>query len=119
MDFNYTEEQSMLRDMVRKFTDNEVKPVAQRIDKEHNFDLIKEILKKGAELGLLGIPFPEAYGGAGFGEMGYCILLEELSRGCASTTVTERSGGRAVTRCGWPTKASSWAKSPRYGSPIV
>lgn len=88
MDFDYTEEQTMLRDMVRKFTDNEVKPVAQRIDKEHNVDLIKDILKKGAELGLLGIPFPEAYGGAGFGEMGYCILLEELSRGCASTTVT-------------------------------
>lgn len=88
MDFNYTEEQNMLRDMVRKFTDNEIKPVAQRIDKEHNVDIVKEIFKKGAELGLCGIPFPEQYGGAGFGELGYCILLEELSRGCASTTVT-------------------------------
>lgn len=88
MDFNFTEEQTMLRDMVRKFTDNEVKPVAQRIDKEHNVDLVKEIFKKGAELGLCGIPFPEQYGGAGFGEMGYCVLLEELSRGCASTCVT-------------------------------
>lgn len=88
MDFNFTEEQTMLRKMVHKFVDQEVKPVAQRIDKEHNVDLIKEILKKGAELGLLGIPFPEAYGGAGFGEIGYCILLEELCRGCASTTVT-------------------------------
>lgn len=88
MEFNFTEEQNMLRNMVRKFTDNEVKPVAQRIDKEHNVDLVKEIFKKGAELGLCGIPFPEQYGGAGFGELGYCILLEELSRGCASTTVT-------------------------------
>jgi len=88
MDFNFSEEQNMLRDMVRKFTDNEIKPVAQRIDKEHNVDLVKEIFKKGAELGLCGIPFPEQYGGAGFGELGYCILLEELSRGCASTTVT-------------------------------
>lgn len=88
MDFNYTEEQTMLREMVHKFVDNEVKPVAQRIDKEHNVDLVKEIFKKGADLGLTGIPFPEAYGGAGFGEVGYCILLEELSRGCASTTVT-------------------------------
>ncbi|MFY9269849.1 MAG: acyl-CoA dehydrogenase family protein [Candidatus Manganitrophaceae bacterium] len=88
MDFNFTEEQTMLRDMVRKFTENEIKPVAQRIDKEHNVDLIKEIFKKGAELGLCGIPFPESYGGAGFGETGYCVLLEELSRGCASTTVT-------------------------------
>ncbi len=88
MDFNFTEEQTMLRDMVRKFVDKEVKPVAQQIDKEHNVDLIKEILKKGAGLGLLGIPFPEAYGGAGMGETGYCVLLEELSRGCASTSVT-------------------------------
>ena len=88
MDFSFTEEQTMLREMVHKFVDNELKPVAQRIDKEHNVDLVKEVFKKGAELGLLGIPFPEAYGGAGFGEIGYCILLEELSRGCASTTVT-------------------------------
>jgi alkylation response protein AidB-like acyl-CoA dehydrogenase len=88
MDFNWTEEQTMLREMVGKFVTQEVKPVAQRIDKEHNVDLIRGILKKGAELGLLGIPFPPEYGGSGMGETGYCILLEELSRGCASTTVT-------------------------------
>ncbi|MFQ5597506.1 MAG: acyl-CoA dehydrogenase family protein [Nitrospiria bacterium] len=88
MDFNFTEEQTMLRDMVRKFVDNEVKPVAQQIDKEHNVDLIQDILKTAAPLGLLGIPFPEKYGGAGMGETGYCVLLEELSRGCASTSVT-------------------------------
>ncbi len=88
MDFNYTEEQTMIRDMVRKFVDNEIKPLAQRIDKEHNVDLVKTIFKKGAALGLYGIPFPEAYGGSGMGETGYCILIEELSRGCASTSVT-------------------------------
>jgi alkylation response protein AidB-like acyl-CoA dehydrogenase len=86
MDFTFTEEQNMLRDMVRKFTDNEVKPLAPKIDKEKWVPL--DLLKKGAELGLLGIPFPEAYGGAGFGEVGYCILMEEIARGCASTTVT-------------------------------
>jgi len=88
MDFKFTEEQGMLRDMVRKFVDKEVKPISQQIDKEHNASLIQEILKKGATLGLLGIPFPPQYGGSGMGEVGYCILLEELSRGCASTTVT-------------------------------
>jgi alkylation response protein AidB-like acyl-CoA dehydrogenase len=88
MDFTFTEEQVMLRDMVKKFAENEVKPLARQIDKEQNAELIKQILKKGAELGLTGIPFPEAYGGAGMGEMGYCILLEELSCACASTTVT-------------------------------
>ncbi len=88
MDFNFTEEQTMLREMVSKFVNQEVKPVAQRIDKEHNVDLILGILKKGAGLGLLGIPFPAEYGGSAMGEVGYCILLEELSRGCASTSVT-------------------------------
>ncbi len=88
MDFNFTEEQAMLRDMVRKFVEKEVKPLAQQIDKEHNVALVKAIFNKGAGLGLLGIPFPERYGGAAMGETGYCILLEELSRGCASTSVT-------------------------------
>ncbi|MBI5198354.1 MAG: acyl-CoA dehydrogenase family protein, partial [Nitrospirae bacterium] len=86
MDFTFTEEQNMLRDMIRKFTDNEVKPLASKIDKEKWVPL--DLLKRGAELGLLGIPFPEAYGGAAFGEMGYCILMEEIGRACASTTVT-------------------------------
>ena len=88
MDFDFTEEQTMLREMAAKFVTQEVKPLAQRIDKEHNVDLIRDILQKGAALGLLGIPFPPEYGGAGMGEIGYCILLEELSRGCASTAVT-------------------------------
>ncbi|MFQ5588599.1 MAG: acyl-CoA dehydrogenase family protein [Nitrospiria bacterium] len=88
MDFNFTEEQTMIRDMVRKFVDNEIKPAAQQIDKAHDVDLVKSIFKKGAALGLYGIPFPEAYGGSGMGETGYCILIEELSRGCASTSVT-------------------------------
>ncbi len=88
MDFIFTEEQTMLRDMVRKFVDQEIKPLAQQIDKEHNVTLVQGILKKAAPLGLLGIPFPEKYGGSNMGEMGYAILLEELSRGCASTSVT-------------------------------
>ncbi len=88
MDFNFTEEQTMLRDMVRKFVDKEIKPLAQQIDKEHNVDLVKSIFKKGSALGLYGTPFPEAYGGSGMGETGYAILIEELSRGCASTSVT-------------------------------
>jgi alkylation response protein AidB-like acyl-CoA dehydrogenase len=86
MEFTFTEEQTMLRDMVRKFTEKEVKPLADKIDKGHEVPM--ELLKKAADLGLMGIPFPEKYGGSGFGEIGYCIVLEELSRACASTTVT-------------------------------
>jgi len=88
IDFTFSEEQVMLREMVKKFAENEVKPLARQIDREQNVDLVKSILKKGGELGLTGIPFPEAYGGSGMGEVGYCILLEELSYACASTTVT-------------------------------
>ena len=86
IEFTFTDEQNMLRDMVKKFVDKEVRPLAQKIDKEQKMPL--ELIKKASELGLLGIPFPDKYGGAGFGEIGYCILLEELSRACGSTTVT-------------------------------
>ncbi|MFQ5455175.1 MAG: acyl-CoA dehydrogenase family protein [Nitrospirota bacterium] len=86
MEFTFTEEQKMLRDMAKKFVDKEVKPIAKEIDIKHKFP--KNVIEKAAKLGLYGIPFPEKYGGAGFGETGYCILMEELSRACASTTVT-------------------------------
>jgi len=88
MDFTFTEEQNMLRDMIKKFVNNEIRPLSRRIDKEKNAGLIVEIFKKAAPLGLTGIPFPEAYSGSGMGEVGYCILLEEFSYACASTTVT-------------------------------
>lgn len=84
IDFTFSEEQNMLRDMIKKFVDTEVKPLAAKIDKEEKIP--PELIKKIAELGLLGIPFPEEYGGAGAGEIGYCIMLEELARGCGSTT---------------------------------
>ncbi len=88
IDFTFTEEQVMLREMVKRFAENEVKPFARQIDKEQNVDLVKSIFKKGAALGLAGIPFPAAYGGSEMGEIGYCILLEELSHACAATTIT-------------------------------
>ena len=86
MDFKFSEEHNMLRDMVRKFVDQDVKPIAARIDKEKAIP--DELLKKAADLGLMGIPFPEEYGGSDLGETGACIMLEELGHGCASTAVT-------------------------------
>ncbi len=81
--FGFTEEQEMLRDMVRDFVNNELKPVAAKIDDEEKIP--GEIKKKIGELGLLGAPYPEEYGGSGFGEVGYCIIQEEISRACLST----------------------------------
>lgn len=83
MDFTFTEEQVMLRDMVKKFTEKEIKPIAAEIDEKGRIP--RELIDKMAELGFLGIAFPEEYGGSGFGEMGYCIMQDEISRGCAST----------------------------------
>ena len=82
-DFEFTEEQKMLREMVRDFTNSEIKPVARRIDEEEKIP--PELIQKIKDLGLLGAAFPQEYGGGGFGEVGYCIVQEEIGRGCLST----------------------------------
>jgi len=80
-----TEEQKLLQRTVREFAESEVKPVAKQIDETGHFP--RESFRKAAELGLTGIAFPEAYGGAGFDHTSYAIVVEELSRVCASTGV--------------------------------
>jgi alkylation response protein AidB-like acyl-CoA dehydrogenase len=61
----------------------EVKPLAKAIDAEHRVP--HETIKKAAALGLMGVPFPQEYGGMGGGETGYCIMMEELGKVCTST----------------------------------
>ncbi len=85
MDFQLTQEQKMIRDMVEDFAKNEVKPLAEKVDKEHYFP--KETIKKLAELGLMGVAVPEKYGGAGMDNICYVLALEAISRYCASTGV--------------------------------
>lgn len=82
MDFSLTEEQKMLRAMVRDFAEKELEPVAAQIDEEARFPA--EQIEKMVELGLTGISFPEEYGGGGGGKMEEIIVAEELSRVCAS-----------------------------------
>ncbi|WP_135820026.1 acyl-CoA dehydrogenase [Halostella litorea] len=79
MDFSLTAEQRQIRDMVAEFVDDEVVPRAAEIDHEDEFpaDLVDEM----AELGLMGMPFPEEYGGAGLDYHSYAIGLQEISRG--------------------------------------
>jgi alkylation response protein AidB-like acyl-CoA dehydrogenase len=79
MDFSLTAEQKQIREMVTEFVDREIKPVASDIDSEDEFpaDLVREM----SELGLMGMPFPEEYGGAGLDYHSYAIGLEEISRG--------------------------------------
>ena len=83
IDYELTEEQSMLRTMVREFVNAEIKPIARKIDEEERIP--RELIQKLADLGLLGAAFPTEYGGGGFGEVGYCLMQEEIARGCLST----------------------------------
>ena len=82
-EYALTEEQKMLREMVRDFVNAEIKPIAHKIDEEERIP--PELIRKIADLGLLGEAFPPEYGGGGFGEMGYCLAAEEIARGCMST----------------------------------
>ncbi|MFH0991836.1 MAG: acyl-CoA dehydrogenase family protein [bacterium] len=78
-EFEFSEEQTMLRQMVRDFTNAEIKPIAQKIDEDE--EIPKELIQKIRDLGILGAVFPPEYGGGGFGEVGYCIVQEEIVRG--------------------------------------
>ncbi len=85
MDFQLTQEQKMIKDMVEDFTAKEIKPLAEKVDKEHYYP--KETIAKLAELGLMGVAVPEEYGGAGMDNVCYVLALEAVSRYCASTGV--------------------------------
>jgi alkylation response protein AidB-like acyl-CoA dehydrogenase len=83
LEFTLNEEQQMLRDMVRSFANDELKPIAAKIDEEESIPM--DIIRKIGDLGILGAPYPEEVGGAGFGEVGYCLIQEEIGRACLST----------------------------------
>ena len=78
MDFTYTDEQNQLRRSVREFAEGEILPHVMEWDEVSHFPI--EIMPKLAEMGLLGIIFPEEYGGPGLGYIEYVIAIEELSR---------------------------------------
>ncbi len=85
MNFGLNEEQRLVRDMVRDFAQNEIAPRAAEVDKAEEFPC--ENIRKMAELGLLGLPFPEAYGGGGGDYVSYAIAVEEIARACGSTAL--------------------------------
>lgn len=97
MNFQLTKEQEFVRKMVREFATNEVEPLAAEIDQEHRFPV--ETVEKMAKYGLLGVPFPTEYSGAGGDHISYAITVEELSRVCASTGVICSAH---TSLCCWP-----------------
>ncbi len=97
MNFQLTKEQEFVRKMVREFAENEVEPIAADIDAEHRFPV--ETVEKMGKYGLMGVPFPTEYGGAGGDHIAYAITVEELSRVCGSTGVICSAH---TSLCCWP-----------------
>lgn len=82
MDFSLSPKHEMLRNMFREFSEKEVTPIAAEIDESGEFPL--DSVKKMKELGILGLPFPKEYGGAGADTLAYILAVEEISRACAA-----------------------------------
>ena len=85
MDFKLSQEHELFRNTVREFAEKEIAPRAQELDENHEFPT--ENIQKMAALGLLGVPFPEDYGGAGGDTLMYAMAVEEISRACGSTGI--------------------------------
>ncbi|MGP4107101.1 acyl-CoA dehydrogenase family protein [Virgibacillus sp. L01] len=83
MNFELTKEQMMIKKMVQDFADNVIRPRAVEIDKEAKFP--EDIFKQMGELGLMGIPFPEQYGGSDGDTLSYALAVEEIGKVCGST----------------------------------
>jgi short/branched chain acyl-CoA dehydrogenase len=86
VNFELTDEQQLLRDTVREFAQSRVAPLAAELDREARFPY--ELVAEMAELGLMGIPIPEKYGGAGADTVAYAIAVEELTRIDSSVAIT-------------------------------
>jgi short/branched chain acyl-CoA dehydrogenase len=86
VNFDLTEEQELVRSTVREFAEQKVAPVAEELDREHRFPY--ELVAELAELGLMGMPIPEEYGGGGSDTLSYAIAVEELTRIDSSVAIT-------------------------------
>ncbi len=121
MDFSFPKEYELLRRMIREFAENEVAPIAEEIDAEEKVPM--DVIRKAGELGLMGVPFPQEYGGAGAGEIGYCILMEELNKVCASTATIIGAhtgiGAMAIYLDGTPEQKEKYLKPLARGEKIA
>ena len=86
MNFDLTDEQKAIQSLAREFAQNEVRPRAEHMDREEAFPY--ELVKKMADLGFMGLPFPEKYGGAGADTVSYALAVMEVARADASTAIT-------------------------------
>jgi short-chain 2-methylacyl-CoA dehydrogenase len=97
VNLDLTDEQQSIRRLVRDFAEAEIKPVAEELDREKRFPY--EIVGKLGELGLMGIPYPEEYGGGGADTLAYTVAVEELARVDSSVAITVAANTSLGT---WP-----------------
>lgn len=110
MDFELTEEQQLIQAMAREFAQTRIAPIAAEIDREHRFPA--ELIPEMAELGLLGVPFPEELGGAGADCVSYALVVEQIGQACGSTAVIVSAH---TSLCAWPIyKYGSEAQKKTY-----
>ncbi|TRZ93328.1 MAG: acyl-CoA dehydrogenase family protein, partial [Dehalococcoidia bacterium] len=80
--FTLSEEQLAIQKLAKEFTEKEIKPVAAKFEKDEDGKLAEAIFKKAAEVGILGLPIPNEYGGSDASNVECSIVLEELAAGC-------------------------------------
>lgn len=95
--FRLDEEHLELQASFKEFAENEIKPLAKEIDETERFPL--ESVKKMAEMGMMGLPIPEEYGGSGIDQLGYVLEIEELAKVCATTAIIVSAH---TSLCCWP-----------------
>src|SRR5512132_216915 len=110
MDFELSDEQRLLRDTVRDFARQEVAPVAEELDRTKAFPY--ELVEKMGKLGLMGIPFPEQYGGGGADTLAYALAVEEMTRVDSSVAITMAAhtslGTMPIYRWGTDDQKDDW-----------
>jgi short-chain 2-methylacyl-CoA dehydrogenase len=114
LNFDLTDEQSDIRRLARDFADGEVRPVAEELDREKRFPY--ELVEKMGELGLMGIPYPEEYGGAGADTLSYAIVVEELTRVDSSVAITMAANTSLGT---WPVYAFGSEEQKQEWMPLL
>lgn len=97
MEFKFTREQELVGQMLKEFVEKEIKPIAAQIDETEEFPV--ENVKKMAKYGIMGIPFPKEFGGAGGDDISYIMAVEELAKACATTSVILSAH---TSLCCWP-----------------
>jgi len=114
VDFDLTDEQAAIQRLARDFAQGEVKPVAEELDREKRFPY--ELVEQMGKLGLMGIPYPEEYGGGGADTLSYALVVEELARIDSSVAITLAANTSLGT---WPVYAFGSEEQKQEWMPLL